>query len=90
MIRNNNKVCEVFKAFFLKFLKKFFDCIVNTFYSIIHLKEKDAISVSKKYNACKPIQHSSHFKNHRCEKTLQKDYTIVYPSKFVWQFVLKG
>ena len=55
MIGNNNKVCEVFKAFFLKFLTKFFDCIANTFHSIIHLKEKDAIIVFKKCNTCQPM-----------------------------------
>ena len=55
MIGNNNKVCQVFKALFLKFLKKFFDSIVNTFYSIVHLKEKDVIIVSKKCNTCQLI-----------------------------------
>ena len=46
VVGNNNKICEVFEVFSFKFVKKFFDCIVNVSYSSVYLK-KDKSYVQK-------------------------------------------
>ena len=40
VIGNNNKICEVFEVFPLKFVKKFFECIVNMPYCGVYLKKE--------------------------------------------------
>ena len=56
VVGNNNKICEVFEVFSFKFVKKFFDCIVNVSYSSVYLK-KDKSYVQKVQ--CIPVNATS-------------------------------
>ena len=58
VVGNNNKICEVFEVFSFKFVKKFFDCIVNVSYSSVYLK-KDKSYVQKVQ--CIPVNATSNY-----------------------------